>query len=87
MTDRQFIQFYRFNPDVGGYVEAVGSDSIAYVDGRWGPARMRVEAKTIGNSRGYDGYRLCRGTIANRYYLTAAVQPVRPEERRTYHEG
>lgn len=81
-----FIQFYRFNPDVGGFVESVGSDGVAYMDGRWGTGRMHAEARVIGEKRGFDGYRICQGTHTNPHYLTATIQPVRPEKRHTYHE-
>ena len=79
MKPQYFIQFYRFNPDAGGYVEAIASDGVAYMDGRWGMQRMHAEARNIGAARKHDGYRICRGTHTQPFHMTANVCPVRPE--------
>lgn len=76
MKPTNFIEFYRFNGQ--GYDSVLGSDGVAYLDGRWGKIRQHREAATIGKQRGFDGYRLARGTHTNPFYLTAAVQPILP---------
>lgn len=71
-----FIEFYRFNGV--GYTEVLGSDGVAYMDGRWGIVRQHREAATIGHKRGFDGYHICRGTHTNPFYMTGAVQVILP---------
>lgn len=78
MKPTTFIEFYRFNPTTGGFDDILGSDGVAYLDGRWGTIRQHREAATIGAKRGYDGYRIARGTHTRPFYLTAAVQHILP---------
>jgi hypothetical protein len=69
-----FAEFYRFNPDTGAYDNVLGSDSVAYLDGRFSFQNMKAKAAHIGGLRGFDGYRVCRGTHTRPFYLNAAVQ-------------
>lgn len=71
-----FIEFYRL--DGQGFKEVLGSDGVAYLDGRWGIVRQHREAATIGSKRGFDGYRIARGTHTRPFYLTASVQLILP---------
>lgn len=76
MKPQHFAQFYHLRHRDDGsphYVEGVGSDQVAYMDGRWGLARMKAEAKAIGAGRNFDGFRIVRGTHTNPFFLTAAV--------------
>lgn len=71
MKPCKFIEFYRMRN--GSYVEACGSDGVAYMDGRWSVETMRSKAREIGKARGFDGFRIVRGTHTRPFYLTAAV--------------
>lgn len=71
---RYWAQFYNVGPD-GAFVEAVGSDQIAYMDGRWSREHMYLEANDICKKRKFAGWRLARGTsLLSPFYLNAAVR-------------
>lgn len=74
MKPKHFAEFYHIRN--GSYVAAVGSDGVAYMDGRWNMASMRAHADKIAKQRKFAGYRIARGTHTNPFYLTAAVIPV-----------
>lgn len=76
MKPTTFIEFYRSNG--AGYVEVLGSDGVAYLDGRWGIVRQHREAATIGHKRGFDGYKICHGTHTNHVERTPHVQIILP---------
>ena len=42
-------------------VEMLGSDGVAYLDGRYGVKRLHDTAREIGKKRGAKGYRLFAG--------------------------
>ncbi len=74
MKPTNFIEFYRFNGQ--GYDSVLGSDGVAYLDGRLGRFMQHAVAREIGRKRKFDGYRIARGTHTNPFYLTAAVQNI-----------
>lgn len=69
-----FVQFYRLRN--GAYQEALASDGVLSLDGRWSRAHMEREAARVCAVRGMDGWRLARSThhYSNPFYLTAAVR-------------
>lgn len=77
---KRWAEFYRLiKPPCGEarYVDVLGSDGIAYMDGRFSMMSMKAEAESIGRQRGFDGYRIARGESLSRpFYLTAAVRPI-----------
>lgn len=75
---RYWAQFYHLRD--GKYVEAVGSDQVAIMDGRWSRLHMEQEARDICKKRNFDGWRLARGMrFSDGFYLTAAVRPLRED--------
>lgn len=80
---KAFAEFYRrahpFGHDAapkGSFIAAVGDRSILILDGREGSAKHHRAAVEWCRRHRFDGYRLCRGTITNPFYLTAAVKEV-----------
>lgn len=74
MKPTNFAEFYILRN--GSYVDALGSDSVLYLDGRWSLTNKKIAAADVCKARGFDGYRICCGTHTRPFYLTAAVQPV-----------
>jgi len=74
MKRAYFAEFYIRRGD--GYDNALGSDSVYYLDGRWSLANMKAKAAYICKQRSFDGYRIARGTHTQPFYLTAGVLPV-----------
>ena len=66
-----FAEFYHLRN--GSYENAIGSDSVMYLDGRNSLATMKAKAAPVCQQRGYDGYRIARGTHTQPFYLTAGV--------------
>lgn len=74
-----FAEFYRLDKHPDGsprYVETVGDRSVVILDGRESLYNQKFAALQTARQRGYDGYRIARGTFTNPFYLTAAVIPV-----------
>lgn len=76
MKPKYFVQFYRW--DGNNYVEVLGSDGVAYLDGRSSSVSMAREAATIGHKRKFDGYRVAFGTHTNPGWRNVSVQPILP---------
>ncbi len=76
-----FIEYYQFNETTKGYETILGSDGVAYLDGRFGRARQHIEAQQIATSRKavkkIDGYRIARVSHTRPFYLTASVIPIK----------
>ena len=78
MRHASFAEFYRLttNPDGSArYVEGVGDRSVFILDGRMSLYNQKFCALIECRNRGYDGYRIARGTFTNPFYITAAVIP------------
>ena len=74
-----FAEFYRLATRDDGskhYVEGVGDRSVIILDGRMSLYNQKFLALQEARRRGYDGYRVARGTFTQPFYLTAAVIPV-----------
>jgi hypothetical protein len=84
MTYDRFVQFYALttNPVTNhvGMEEVLGSDGVAYLDGRWSIGTCHEQARRIAHSRRkvkkIDGYRIMRGSHTSPFALTARVMPV-----------
>lgn len=79
MRHKAFAEFYRIGTHYDGserFVTAVGDRSVLILDGRTGDATRHAHAREWARKHGFAGYRLCRGTFTNPFYLTAAVQEV-----------
>ena len=74
MKRTYFAEFYVLRDNQ--FVEATGSDGVVYLDGRLRLTTMMMRARLEGKERGYDGYRIARGTHTQPFYLTAGVLPV-----------
>lgn len=56
----------RFSPDHVRPIEACGSDGVAILDGRYGPARRADAARAICKARGFIGFTLHAGKAFSR---------------------
>jgi hypothetical protein len=75
-----WAQYYDLRQRADGskhYVEAVGSDQLAHLDGRLSSPNMERVAREIGTRRGYDGFRVYRGPrYTQGHAMMAAVRPL-----------
>jgi len=79
MKTQIFAEFYHlYHRDDGRtsyYAEGVGDRSVIILDGRMSTYNQHFIALQECRKRGYDGYRIARGTFSRPFYLTAAVMP------------
>lgn len=68
-----FIQFYRLRE--GQFVEAIGSDGIALLDGRLALRTMEDRAAILCSLRSMDGWRIFAGSISRPHFITPDVRP------------
>lgn len=55
----------RFSDEYKKPIEALGSDGVAPIDGRWNSATAHAYAISEAKRRGAIGYRLCHGLTCN----------------------
>lgn len=68
--------FYRYDLK-GNLTEAVGGDSIIYLDGRFSYDRCYTEAVAVARKRGFDGFRIARGAhIRTMHFRDSRIQKV-----------
>lgn len=73
MRHASFAEFYHLRD--GRYVEGVGDRSVIILDGRMSLYNQKFIALQECRKRGYDGFRIARGTFTNPFHITAAVIP------------
>lgn len=78
MKALKFAEFYhlREKNDHSYYDNAVGDRGVLILDGMENQSSHHNHANKWALKHNYDGYRLCRGTFTNPFYLTAGVIPV-----------
>lgn len=73
MRHTHFAEFYHMRD--GSYVEGIGDRSVIILDGRMSLYNKKFVALQECRKRGYDGFRIARGTFTNPFYITADVIP------------
>lgn len=66
-----YAEFYHMRD--GRYVDGVGSFRMFVLDGRHGMERHKQLAGEACRRRGYDGFRIARGTFSDPSFLTAVI--------------
>ena len=63
----RYVEFWHLDRDpvtkVGTARPAVGSESVLFIDGRWGMRRIHQLAQKVGRQRGFHGYMLRSGPM------------------------